>query len=213
MLRRGASILNGRGGGRTGSRALYRARHPNFYRARHQRPFVGAASSTFSIPLRLVTTVAPQSRRLPRRAASCMERQAATTIQELFSRSERQATSTLSTISKAAPREIIRKGFCVTGGRKSYGTVFEFDPVSNQERVIHSFEGPPSDGVYPEASAIVVNGNLYSTTQLGGGFRSQISRPGAHRSRFSSSGDGEQPLGALAERNGTLCGIVFRVSP
>lgn len=122
-------------------------------------------------------------------------------------------------------------GTTVSGGPKGYGTVFEFDPVSNQERVIHSFEGPPSDGVYPEASVIVVNGDLYGTTELGGavsgGTVFEVTLAGQERivHDFSSSGDGEHPFGALAELNGKLygttyigggpcdCGIVFRVSP
>lgn len=53
---------------------------------------------------------------------------------------------------------------CTIGG--SCGTVFSITP-SGTEKVLHSFGGG-SDGVYPAASLVHVNGNLYGSTQAGG---------------------------------------------
>jgi len=54
---------------------------------------------------------------------------------------------------------------CLFGG--ACGTVFSITP-SGTETVLHSFGGG-SDGVFPGASLIYVNGKVYGTTEFGGG--------------------------------------------
>ena len=46
------------------------------------------------------------------------------------------------------------------------GTVFSFDPSSGSETVLHAFSG--SDGQWPVADLVDVNGVLYGTTEFGG---------------------------------------------
>jgi uncharacterized repeat protein (TIGR03803 family) len=58
-------------------------------------------------------------------------------------------------------------GTTSAGGAASSGTVFEFDPGTGVEKVIHSF-GSGNDGVSPYAGLIYANGDLYGTTVLGG---------------------------------------------
>jgi uncharacterized repeat protein (TIGR03803 family) len=55
------------------------------------------------------------------------------------------------------------------GGAASFGTIFSIDEKNGAETVLHSFgEGYASDGVYPQAGLIDVNGTLYGTTSIGG---------------------------------------------
>jgi uncharacterized repeat protein (TIGR03803 family) len=61
-------------------------------------------------------------------------------------------------------------GTTVNGGvgcfPKGCGTVFEFDPATNAERLVYAFRG--SEGAYPHAGLIVHGGTLYGTTVNGG---------------------------------------------
>ncbi len=77
---------------------------------------------------------------------------------------------------------------CGSGG---CGTVFELSPGANgwSERVIHSFQGFPSDGQYPAGNILIdASGNLYGTTTLGG-------------------------IGTQAQCYGEGCGMVWELSP
>lgn len=51
-----------------------------------------------------------------------------------------------------------------TGG---CGTIYELDPSTGTERVLHSFDG--ADGATPLSDLLYQNGELYGTTALGGG--------------------------------------------
>jgi uncharacterized repeat protein (TIGR03803 family) len=53
------------------------------------------------------------------------------------------------------------------GGANRIGTVYSVR-TSGTEAVVYSFKGSPSDGAYPAASLINLNGALYSTTTYGG---------------------------------------------
>lgn len=127
-------------------------------------------------------------------------------------------------------------GTTVSGGTDDVGTVFEFDPVSQHERVIYSFTGGyfnPSDGADPEAGLIELNDKFYGTTKFGGivgaGTIFDVGTTGResvlHYFGFGSY-DGEDPEAPLADVNGKLygtaflagggpcgCGIVFRIHP
>jgi uncharacterized repeat protein (TIGR03803 family) len=132
-------------------------------------------------------------------------------------------------------------GTTSAGGAKNIGTVFMLAP-NGTEAVLHSFKGG-YDGAYPEAGLIADGkGNLYGTTQAGGGaaycgggcgtvFR--ISRSGKEEViyAFAGSPDGAYPAaGLVADRAGNLygttlggglqsnycgigCGIAFELSP
>lgn len=47
------------------------------------------------------------------------------------------------------------------------GTVFSLDPTTHKETVLYAFKGG-SDGAYPNAVLIGINGNVYGTTDEGG---------------------------------------------
>jgi uncharacterized repeat protein (TIGR03803 family) len=61
-------------------------------------------------------------------------------------------------------------GTTLGGGKFAEGTVFEMDPSSGSERVVHSFTccGTVTDGSYPVAGLLAVNGILFGTTRDGG---------------------------------------------
>ncbi len=61
-------------------------------------------------------------------------------------------------------------GTTITGGANGRGVIYEVDPSTGKERVIHSFRGG-HDGSYPEAGLFADNGVLYGTTERGGGSR------------------------------------------
>jgi len=67
------------------------------------------------------------------------------------------------------------------GGAYTYGTVFSLSPGQDgtwTETVLHSFAGSPSDGAYPFAPVIFVDGVLYGTTNEGGTHCSSNGAPG-----------------------------------
>jgi uncharacterized repeat protein (TIGR03803 family) len=90
------------------------------------------------------------------------------------------------------------------------GTVFSISKAG-KEHVLHSF-GNGSDGKYPQASLIDVNGTLYGTTVSGGKYGSgtvfSISTSGTERvlHDFGSGSDGTGPYASLIDANGTLYG-------
>jgi len=55
-------------------------------------------------------------------------------------------------------------------GGSGCGTVFSINPTTGAEKVLYSFKGG-SDGKYPLAGLIDVNGSLYGTTSGGGKYR------------------------------------------
>jgi uncharacterized repeat protein (TIGR03803 family) len=63
-------------------------------------------------------------------------------------------------------------GTTLSGGRYyPEGTVFSLDPKTGAETVLYSFTGGSSDGNWPEAGLVNVQGMLYGTTQNGGSGR------------------------------------------
>ena len=106
------------------------------------------------------------------------------------------------------------------GNGQACGTVFSLNPNTGVEIVLHSF-GNGSDGKYPEASLIAVNGILYGTTYAGGVTSCAPFGCGAVFSLDPSNGtetvlysfcsqrdctDGANPFASLLEMNGTLYG-------
>jgi uncharacterized repeat protein (TIGR03803 family) len=98
------------------------------------------------------------------------------------------------------------------------GTVFSITP-SGTEKVLHSFSGYPSDGAFPDAALIDVEGTLYGTTYFGGRFECNdlgdscgtvfsITTAGAESvlHDFSDRPDGGHPSAALINVKGTLYG-------
>ncbi len=104
------------------------------------------------------------------------------------------------------------------------GTVFSIDPGTGKETLVYSFGGNGTDGAYPEAALINVNGVLYGATD-GGGANCTGHNFGGCGTVFSldpSTGretmlysfcsrkncaDGDGPWGGLTEMNGVLYGV------
>jgi uncharacterized repeat protein (TIGR03803 family) len=99
------------------------------------------------------------------------------------------------------------------GGTNNMGTVFEIDPVTGAEKVLHEFGGSP-DGQYPGAGLTLLNGTLYGVAG-GGSYRAgtvfAITTRGAEHIVYDfgsrGGGDGFNPVGGLAALNGTLYGV------
>jgi uncharacterized repeat protein (TIGR03803 family) len=78
--------------------------------------------------------------------------------------------------------------------------------------VLHSFGTSSSDGIWPFATLVAVNGNLYGTTSGGGtygyGTAFRISTTGEEHLLYSFGGgsDGISPYASLIDVNGTLYG-------
>jgi uncharacterized repeat protein (TIGR03803 family) len=116
-----------------------------------------------------------------------------------------------------------------TGGASGYGSVFRVNPASGALTRLHAFAGG-ADGIYPVAGVIQgSDGSFYGTTAFGGiGNRGTVFKIDADGSfttlhRFSSSFDGANPYGPLAEGvDGSLYGTtmgpsghgtIFKIDP
>jgi uncharacterized repeat protein (TIGR03803 family) len=109
-------------------------------------------------------------------------------------------------------------GTAAQGGADGFGVIFELAPNSGggwTEVVLHSFTGPGSDGAVPVAGLIFDDkGNLYGTTESGGGnsfgaaFEVEHSRGGWSESElFQFYSYGLYPLaGLLIDKAGNLYG-------
>lgn len=93
------------------------------------------------------------------------------------------------------------------------GTVFSVG-LQGSEKVLYRFKGG-SDGAYPDANLIAVNGVLYGTTSIGG-YRNEgtvfsVTTSGVGRvlHRFGHGSDGSDPEGPLLDVNGTLYGTTY----
>ena len=101
----------------------------------------------------------------------------------------------------------------IHGGANDEGTVFSVT-TSGTEAVFYSFKGPPTDGAYPEAGLINVDGTLYGTTPEGGAHYNDgtvfaIAKSGTEGVFYNFKGaptDGEYPEAGLLNVNGTLYG-------
>jgi uncharacterized repeat protein (TIGR03803 family) len=112
-------------------------------------------------------------------------------------------------------------GTTYKGGAKDRGTVFKLTP-SGTETVLHSFNGGKTDGEYPRADLIAVNGALYGTTSGGGeggcgacgsherfGTIFKITKSGKEQLIYEFKGypnDGAVPYGDLVYVHGTFYG-------
>jgi len=107
------------------------------------------------------------------------------------------------------------------GAAYGSGTVFGVDANTGAEKVLYSFcndEGC-SDGAYPDASLIDMNGTLYGTTLAGGSYGGGTvfaidPATGAHSIVYSfcaqtNCTDGEEPQSDLIAVNGILYGTTF----
>ncbi|HEX4079800.1 MAG TPA: choice-of-anchor tandem repeat GloVer-containing protein [Rhizomicrobium sp.] len=105
-------------------------------------------------------------------------------------------------------------GTTVAGGANGYtGTVFSVDPTTGVETVLHSFPSSATDGIYPVASLIDVNGTLYGTTERGGAYGDGMvfsvdpkTTPETVLHSFGSGTDGEYSFAGLIDVGGTLYG-------
>jgi uncharacterized repeat protein (TIGR03803 family) len=105
-------------------------------------------------------------------------------------------------------------GTTVDGGAYGLGTVFEVDPGTGDETVLHSFGGSLSDGFQPQAALIDVKGTLYGTASGGGATGSGVvfkidPSSGTESVIYSFSdenGDGYSPEAALVNLKGNLYG-------
>ncbi|MBV9719754.1 MAG: hypothetical protein JOZ77_10565 [Candidatus Eremiobacteraeota bacterium] len=105
-----------------------------------------------------------------------------------------------------------------SGGAHRKGTVYSVN-TKGVEKVLHSFAGPPTDGEFPIAGLINVNGTLYGTTQWGGngcgvshrcGAIFSITPSGEEKVVYSFGGpDGAFPHSSLIDVNGTLYGTTY----
>lgn len=107
-----------------------------------------------------------------------------------------------------------RRGSC------GYGTVFSVS-ATGIKTTLYRFKGGASDGAYPNAPLIDVDGTLYGTTAAGGGGSGctgdgcgtvfSVSTSGSEKMLYSFQGgsDGANPAGGLIEVGGTLYGTTI----
>lgn len=119
------------------------------------------------------------------------------------------------------------------GGSYEDGTVFELTP-GGTETVLHSFAGPPTDGLGPANTSLLFDsaGNIYGVTPFGGtynyGMAYELSAAGTETVLYnfiSRSGNGVYPYGGLVqddagnfygtnfEGGATHQGAVFKLGP
>jgi uncharacterized repeat protein (TIGR03803 family) len=108
-----------------------------------------------------------------------------------------------------------------SGGGGSYpqGTVFSFNPSTQQETVLHTF-GSGTDGSGPDANLLDIKGTLYGTTSVGGAYGGgtifRISTTGMdYRAlhNFGYGSDGSDPQAPLIDVKGTLYGTTGAGGP
>ncbi len=107
----------------------------------------------------------------------------------------------------------------VNGGDNNSGTVFSIDTFSHAEKILYNFGASASDGSYPYASLINVNGILYGTTSGGGSLSdgtvfSLDLTSGAEHILHTFTGtnlnnDGAAPRAGLLDVNGVLYGVSY----
>jgi uncharacterized repeat protein (TIGR03803 family) len=110
-------------------------------------------------------------------------------------------------------------GTTANGGQNGTGTIFSITS-SGAETVLHSFGNGPSDGQFPHAGLVLLNGAFFGTTvstgpnyQGGTVFRSTTSGSVRQIYAFTGAPDGEAPLGNMTALNGTLYGTTGEGGP
>jgi uncharacterized repeat protein (TIGR03803 family) len=106
------------------------------------------------------------------------------------------------------------------GGTNGNGSIFDVHPTG-KEGVLYSFKSAPTDGVYPDASLIDVNGVFYGTTYNGGSSTNCSGgcgtvfalHPSTRKERvlydFKSDPDGANPGASLIYVNGNFYGVTW----
>jgi uncharacterized repeat protein (TIGR03803 family) len=99
------------------------------------------------------------------------------------------------------------------GGAYDFGTVFSIT-TTGKEKVLHSFDFNYTDGVWPFAGLVDVNGTLYGTTSQGGAYACgsascgavfSITTSGTEKVLLSFNGsDGSWPMASLIDIKGLL---------
>jgi uncharacterized repeat protein (TIGR03803 family) len=104
-------------------------------------------------------------------------------------------------------------GTTVAGGSANDGTVFSLDPDTGVKTILHSFAGPPGDGLSPYAIPTLHDGALYGTTENGGvddfgTVWGLALATGGEKVLYSFTGqaDGNAPIGQLLYDNGAFYG-------
>jgi len=106
-------------------------------------------------------------------------------------------------------------GATTGGGNDDVGTVFSFDPQTNTETVLHSFNVNNGQAPY---YLVKVKDKLYGTTPWGGpgtGYNGTVYSYNLKTGRtkvlyyFSDAPDSSHPYGALVNVNGTLYGTAY----
>jgi uncharacterized repeat protein (TIGR03803 family) len=102
------------------------------------------------------------------------------------------------------------------GGTSNNGSAFKID-TNNNESILHSFAGSPSDGAYSYATLLRdALGNLYGTNYQGGatgnGTVFKISSTGKESVLYNFKGtpDGQLPYAGLVRRKGFLYGTTVQ---
>ena len=118
------------------------------------------------------------------------------------------------------------------GGATGGGTIYSIDPSTGAEKVVYSFQNNGTDGSFPLADLIDVNGMLYGTTIYGGSsfvgtifsFDPSTDAESVLHMFSDENGDGYNPQAGLISVHGTLygttalggtagLGTVFSISP
>jgi len=109
------------------------------------------------------------------------------------------------------PAELLGKAAALAPARQDNQRFAPRQEQSNSAyKVLHSFKGGTSDGLWPMAELYALNGVLYGTTNFGGenelGTTFTITSAGNERLIYSFGPDGEYPGNGLIALDGTLYG-------
>lgn len=105
-------------------------------------------------------------------------------------------------------------GIASAGGKFFAGTIYRFNPATNQTSTLYSFPNP-EDGVSPTGSLVQVGNLLYGVTQAGGGFDqgsvfSLDPKTLEENTIYRFTGEeGGSPAGGLCAFDGILFGVTF----
>lgn len=103
-------------------------------------------------------------------------------------------------------------GTTSSGGTSRAGTVFKINPDGSGYGVLYNFKAGKTDGAFPFAGLIELNGTLYGTTEQGGAHNKgtvfAITTSGSESvlHSFGEGTDGAEPFAGLTVLNGQLYG-------
>jgi uncharacterized repeat protein (TIGR03803 family) len=125
-------------------------------------------------------------------------------------------------------------GTTQTGGSKGFGIVFKLTKTGSgwKSSALRAFTDANGDGAIPNTELVMMNGNLYGTTDSGGGGQSLCGKWGAegcgeafelspagslwHKvtlHNFTGGSDGEYPQGLIVDANGNAYGMTHAGNP